>query len=1302
MSLMKKVKIILAGLYAMFVSVGNLQGQCHFNCNDTINVSVNAMCEAFISSDMLLEAFEANAPSCSYTIELRDQSGRTINSAPRLTSVHVDQYITATIFLTSNPALRCQSILKIEDKLPPEVFCIGRDTLDCTTGSDIEILRGYIKTQIERDLVDNCGNRTVDINIMDVRQTTCTSGFSTTRIVEYAVTQNNVVIKKSCRDTFYYRELDLSRISPPKNYQDNAALPCTGPYPTVQHLLGSANTHREQMGLNALPNIDGRSLFDLRDSLFVERGLCNLKMTYSDQILESCGAAYKIVRTWVILDWCSGGTRIMHQVIKVVDNNVMITSGCAAQRGLSANPSTCTAMVTLSSPSVAANECSSWSYTIFVRDAGASDFVAFGGTRNPGSNVARPFPIGTSRVRYVVRDVCNNTAQCEFDIEVRDTSEPRAICDGETVVALNDDLVGKVFARSIDDGSFDECGSIVSMKIRRMDRATSSCGSSLDWDDSVKFCCEDIGKIIMVELQVIDDAGYSNICMAEVHVQYKGAGPQINCGAEITTQNCDLYDTYDINTLAPPTITTNNTCIANALVPQVREKARNINICGNGFIDVEWVLNYTGVEQVICTKRIQFAPVAIFNLGNIRWPADRIVNSCIEAPATQAEKDNLIQQLPCSNVIASEPIDTRIFTNVGEACKRIQRTWTVVDWCRFPADPTARWTHVQTITLSNTSPPRFETNVADIVIQEDQSNCRAFVDITGLATDECLDIAELTWTYKLDIVDGANAITIINTTAGRTLSRALDFGQYRISFTVTDDCGNSAVASRDFALRDKTPPLVSCNSLVRDIPRPTADSTIILTLTARDFVSSITDNCDSAPSTGIRRAGSTGAFLPLLNFTCQDLGVRQVEVSAIDAAGNVSSCISFVDIRDGNASCGFGAGMVRLSGEVKTGAGIPVEKVDVSLGAGLASRRFNTSHDGSYAFEELRAGQNLQVLAKKNDDYTNGVSTLDLVLIQRHILGVRPFDNAASYIAADVNGSQSITSSDLVLIRRLLLGLIDALPGGASWIFVPENKMPKDLVNPWIQTSAYHIDNIQSDMIGANFRAIKLGDIDQNAIANSKIARPRSLSTYDFVLKNEGSSIAIYPTGAQECSGMQLALRIGDIGRIKDIGSTLPRFDSDMIHIKGDMIYLTWYNSTNYELDSDIAILHIDFYDKIASGVVELNANWSNELYTSEYVAKQIVLRPEIEELEGFKLFQNFPNPFNEETTIDYYLAETGLVEFNIINMNGEIIHRSSVTQDRGSHSMKINRVNYNLNKGIYYYMIKTQHRSLTKKMVVF
>ncbi len=69
------------------------------------------------------------------------------------------------------------------------------------------------------------------------------------------------------------------------------------------------------------------------------------------------------------------------------------------------------------------------------------------------------------------------------------------------------------------------------------------------------------------------------------------------------------------------------------------------------------------------------------------------------------------------------------------------------------------------------------------------------------------------------------------------------------------------------------------------------------------------------------------------------------------------------------------------------------------------------------------------------DEVLNGVSTLDLVISQRHILGQSIITDRCKLIAADANGDGSITALDLFIIRRLILGVIEEFPQSGSWQF---------------------------------------------------------------------------------------------------------------------------------------------------------------------------------------------------------------------------------------------------------------------------
>ena len=94
-----------------------------------------------------------------------------------------------------------------------------------------------------------------------------------------------------------------------------------------------------------------------------------------------------------------------------------------------------------------------------------------------------------------------------------------------------------------------------------------------------------------------------------------------------------------------------------------------------------------------------------------------------------------------------------------------------------------------------------------------------------------------------------------------------------------------------------------------------------------------------------------------------------------------------------------------------------------------------------------------------------------------------------------------------------------------------------------------------------------------------------------------------------------------------------------------------------------------------------------------------------IELPQEYSLHQNYPNPFNPETLITFSLKESGLVNLNIYNMNGQLV-RSLVSENRNSGQFDVvwngrNDLGMQVPSGIYMYRIQINDYSQTKRMVL-
>ena len=191
----------------------------------------------------------------------------------------------------------------------------------------------------------------------------------------------------------------------------------------------------------------------------------------------------------------------------------------------------------------------------------------------------------------------------------------------------------------------------------------------------------------------------------------------------------------------------------------------------------------------------------------------------------------------------------------------------------------------------------------------------------------------------------------------------------------------------------------------------------------------------------------------------------------------------------------FLTGNAAISGSVYTSSGEMVENAQITLSnlTTGTSDYYMSGLEGGYAFSSNSMYSDYDITVDKKDDFLNGVSTLDLILIQRHILGLEPFDNVYSVIAGDLNTDERITALDLVVLRSLIIGLVDELPGGESWKFVRADQEFTDILRPWPINEAINIASIDHEMIDQNFKGVKLGDVNGNAIVNSAMrAKSRS------------------------------------------------------------------------------------------------------------------------------------------------------------------------------------------------------------------
>lgn len=85
---------------------------------------------------------------------------------------------------------------------------------------------------------------------------------------------------------------------------------------------------------------------------------------------------------------------------------------------------------------------------------------------------------------------------------------------------------------------------------------------------------------------------------------------------------------------------------------------------------------------------------------------------------------------------------------------------------------------------------------------------------------------------------------------------------------------------------------------------------------------------------------------------------------------------------------------------------------------------------------------------------------------------------------------------------------------------------------------------------------------------------------------------------------------------------------------------------------------------------------------------------------QGYRLAQNFPNPFNPETTIGFQLEKAGRTTVNIYNATGQLVTTLlDANMPSGYHEVTLN--GQQLQSGIYFYQIQSGSFSAMEKMIL-
>jgi subtilisin-like proprotein convertase family protein len=556
-----------------------------------------------------------------------------------------------------------------------------------------------------------------------------------------------------------------------------------------------------------------------------------------------------------------------------------------------------------------------------------------------------------------------------------------------------------------------------------------------------------------------------------------------------------------------------------------------------------------------------------------------------------------------------------------------------------------------------------------------------------------------------------------------TYSGNYPIGLHALRILLTDGCGNTVSHYTSFRVVDCLATAPICINGLTVTLMPTEEGDCAAAIWAVDYLGSPTDDCSGPLDYAIYRPEEVEAagegFVPDpdrdgLILTTADPATTVLYIYAIDAAGNFDYCETYVLVQLGSIDCST-SGDGTIAGVILTEDAEAVAGVEVSL-SGANTGIMTTPDDGTYAFDNLESGQDYSVTPYSNLNPLNGVSTFDIILISKHILAVDPLASPYKRIAADVNRSGTITTLDLIQLRKLILNIDTEFANNTSWRFVDQDYVFPDLTNPWLESFPELIseNNLNEVVLDADFVAVKIGDVNGNAQANALSSDERELRTpllleVEDMNMRQGNVYTIAVTAGQAAimDGFQGTLEFAglELIAIEHQRTTEANFgrrdaESGSVNVSWNLAGGAPALSAKDLLFSLVVKAGKD--QRLGESLKISSRQTTAEAYRNDAIHDLgFKFLPSGGMAAKFELYQNTPNPFVKESVIGFYLPEAARVTLSVQDARGTVVMVLQEECTSGYHTFRLDRSQLPKAAGVLTYTLKAGEYQATKSMIV-
>ena len=877
-----------------------------------------------------------------------------------------------------------------------------------------------------------------------------------------------------------------------------------------------------------------------------------------------------------------------------------------------------------------------------------------------------------------ITDPSGLTDECVIDVTVENNDTLMCVSNPAITVALPNNPPASTYTLNIDEidaGSGAGCLSIM---------------REIDVDD---LFCNDVTNPVPVTLTVWVPGVDTATCTTIVTV-IDTFPPAISCLD--TMVNCDLFD-GDFEALDGYSIVDNcmNTVEVDTLSTTIA-----LNGCGLGLFTREFMVTDVGGNSDNCTMTVSVVgPSDPVELADFTLPADITLDNCSSIDVMTTDSvfiDN--SQLVCEFFEISFVDDPAMLP--GSCMDTVTRTWTMTDTCSNTS-----LTYDQQIVVIDTVAPSLSITMDTVFIANPNNECELFVDLSGIVMDGDCEVSNTTYTNSGQFADDSNSID-----ASGTYSASAPFGTYDIVVTAEDGCGNTDSISYVLVI-EQAVYMFNCDKVIEPI-----DTITLMACVPVSDVAQLTGACDTNYTIVLydELADTSYTEPDTMKFGCDRIGDNPFKVYLFQDSVLVDSCTvrsdvgrTLITITDPTGACDTTTTIARVGGLVTTQYSTPVPAVRMQLGGSDLEYQM-TNSEGEYAFPDMPSGGDYMVKPYKNDDVLNGVSTLDLILIQRHILKLDELKTNYNLIAADVNNDNSINVVDLLELRKVILGINAEFKNNMSWKVIDQSyEFPGN--NPFDENYPleHEVNNVIGNMI-VDFVGVKIGDVNGSYEPNVRPVQVDSRASAKMVIKdeiieaNDDAELRFGFEGVGYAYGLQTSIEIDNLSDLEGVRSSDDNVTIDY-HIIGQTIVLSIYSDELIDMSSFEILISCQVSKATnVSEMISLDTKLASEVYTSDLNANGLGLDYRSENYSNVSVVvdQNKPNPWSNQTYIDYSVPKDGQVNVSITDMSGRVLRKQSLLVEKGSNRLEINSDDVDNKTGVFMVIFDFEGKRYVHKMI--